>query len=283
MHADTAILTGTRHTAAATPCQDYTAAGALPDGRVWGVIADGCSTGGETDLGARAWALAAREVLKVLPDIDAHPQDLQELLLDYAKPMLSMLAHRDGFATLGVVQARDKDVRATVFGDGVLIARHWDGGITFINISYSDNAPFYLNYLREPAQVEAWRTQYPGQLRRVVAYRLDEAGEMVGMKVTEEPGETPWVWSAHVDKDELDFVALATDGATDCGDGLLATVAQFAAVKNPAGEFMKRRIAKLARGWQKTGHMPGDDLAVAAIWLGELPTGAADNTEAVHG
>lgn len=281
MHADTAILTGSRHTAAATPCQDYATAGTLPSGLAWGIIADGCSTGQETDLGARAWALAAREVLKIFQDFDATAEELQHLILETAAPMLSMLEFADGFATLGVLQAQDKRVRATVFGDGALIARHFDGSITFVNLSYTENAPFYLNYLRKPERAEAWREHYAGQLRRVITQRLDATGALVDLKVTEESGETPWVWQANVDADDLELVMLATDGATDCGDGLLATIAQFAAVKISAGEFIKRRVAKLAREWQKSGHMPADDLAIAAIWLGDIKP--ATTTGATHG
>jgi len=271
MHADTAVLTGSRHTAAATPCQDYAAAGTLPNGLTWGIVSDGCSTGGETDLGARAWALAAREVLKIYQDFDASTEDLQHLILEKAAPMLSLLELKDGYATLGIVQAQGKRIRATVFGDGALIARHLDGSITFVNITYTDNAPFYLNYLRQPELADAWRTQYAGQLRRVVTHRLDEGGALIELKTVEEAGGTPWVWQGHVDNDELELVMLATDGATDCGNGLLATIAEFAAIKNPTGEFIKRRVAKLARGWQRTGHMPGDDLSIAAIWLSAEP------------
>jgi hypothetical protein len=283
MHADTAILTGSRHTAAATPCQDYATAGTIPNGLTWGIIADGCSTGKDTDLGARAWALAAREVLKIFQDFDATAEELRHLIMETAAPMLSLLDNADGFATLGILQAQGKRVRATMFGDGVLIARHSDASITFINLMYTENAPFYLNYLRKPEGAEAWRATYGGQLLRVVTQRLDAAGALVEMKVSEVPCETPWVWQADIDSDDIEMVMLATDGATDCGNGLLATIAQFAAVKNPAGEFIKRRVARLARDWQKSGHMPADDLAVAAIWLNDIPPATAPAAEANHG
>lgn len=283
MHADTAILTGSRHTAAATPCQDYATAGTIPNGGAWAIIADGCSTGKDTDLGARAWALAAREVLKIFQDFDATAEELRHLIMETAAPMLSLLDNADGFATLGILQAQDKRVKATMFGDGVLIARHSDGSITFINLTYTENAPFYLNYLRKPELVDAWRARYGGQLLRVVTQRLDETGALIELKVTEHASDAPWVWQANIDTDDLELVMLATDGATECGNGLLATIAQFAAVKNSAGEFIKRRVARLAREWQKSGHMPADDLAVAAIWLGGIEQATVPVLEVPNG
>lgn len=277
MHADTAILTGARHTSSATPCQDYCAAGMLPDGRAWGVIADGCSTGGQTDLGARAWALAAREVIKLVPDFETEPETIRQLILEHAAPLLNMLDQADGYATLGLLQVKEKHVRAMVFGDGVLIARHLDGGVTFINITYGANAPFYLNYLREPGMVDAWRTKYAGQQRRAVMMRYDADGILVDLKTDTQPGEAPWVWDANVESDELELVMLATDGATDAGETPAQTIRDIAAVKTPVGEFMKRRIAKLTRTWQRAGQMPADDFSVAAIWLGALTTTQENN------
>lgn len=269
MHTDTAILTGAHHVAAARPCQDYCAAGVMDTTRAWAIVADGCSTGGQTDLGARAWALAARAALRERPESEPTWQALQAAVLGRAHPRLQELEFADGYATLGVLTAHAGLVQATVFGDGALIARHLDGGITFVNLQYTDNAPFYLNYLRDAAVAAAWRAEYPGQVRRVVAHRFDDAGDLVALKTTDEPAETPFHWTADVDADELELVMLTTDGIGDCGGGLFAAVRELAAVKTATGEFMHRRVAKLARQWARTDRMPSDDLAVAAIWLRE--------------
>lgn len=271
MHIDTAVLTGTHHLASAKPCQDYCLGGALASGRVWGAVADGCSTGGHTDLGARAWALALRETLVQEPEARLdEPQHLASLLAR-AEHLLESLAFEDGYATLGVLQASTSEVRATLFGDGVLIARHTDGAVTFVNVEYSDNAPFYLNYLRKPDCLEQWRLQYGSQERRIVHHLFDAAGELTRMTVLKGPPDVPWVWVAQPQADDLDLVLLATDGALTTGAALFTAVRELAAVKSGAGEFMKRRLAKLARQWQKADQMPGDDLAVAALWLGSEP------------
>lgn len=269
MHTDYAVLTGTHHTATATPCQDYCFAQTRPN-RAWAVVADGCSTGGETDLGARAWAGGAKALLEQADGLLPPELDIQAALLQAAEPFLAPLAVADGYATLGMLEAQGKRVRATFFGDGVLLARHSDGTLTFINIQYDANAPFYLNYQRHPELLEAWQNGYPGQERHVLVNKLDENGDLLSFKMHREPALSgPFQYEAHIDKDDLELVLIGTDGATSCGETLFSAVRELAGVKNSTGEFLRRRVAKLARQWQKTQQLPTDDLAIAGIWLGE--------------
>ena len=94
MHTDHAVLTGTRHTGQALPCQDYCLSQAQGD-NAWAVVADGCSTGGETDLGARAWALAARQLLRGHP-APVPAAEFEQRVLAAAGPALDALEHEDG-------------------------------------------------------------------------------------------------------------------------------------------------------------------------------------------
>ena len=57
--ADHYFTIGTTHARAGEPCEDYALSGTLKDGRVYGIVTDGCSgANARTDLGARVLALA---------------------------------------------------------------------------------------------------------------------------------------------------------------------------------------------------------------------------------
>lgn len=269
MHTDSAVLTGTHHTAVAAPCQDFCLAGHKAD-RAWAVVADGCSTGGMTDLGARAWALAARDLLRDEEWILDDPQGAQAVLLDYAEDSLRDLEFEDGYSTLGILAANGSRVRASFFGDGALLMRKTDGSMTLVNLQFTASAPRYLNYLRHGgAALNLWKEQYPGQELLVTTSRYDAEGVLLALGTQALPADMPcWQWTADAQSVELDLVLVATDGVSSRKAGFIDTARELLSVKSSTGEFLRRRLGKLARQWAGDGSMPSDDLAVAGIWLG---------------
>lgn len=267
MHTDFAVLTGAHHTSSAKACQDFCLAGHAGD-RAWAVVADGCSGGELSDLGARAWALAARDVLRQRDTIETDAQALQEALLARAAATLDALDFADGFSTLGLLQVHGRRVHATFYGDGALLARHLDGSLTMVNLQCTGNAPYYLNYLRQPSAQAGWMAEYGRQELLATINRYDAEGALLGLKTHAQPATQPWQWEAHVDADELEVVLLATDGVASRFNGFVATARELLAIKSSPGEFLRRRLARAARDWQADRLMPADDLAAAGVWLG---------------
>jgi hypothetical protein len=269
MHTDCAVLTGAQHSATASPCQDYGWAQSEGD-TAFALVADGCSTGGHTDLGARAWTLAARSLLQWQAGILQDIPSLQARLIEAAEPALRQLAFEDGFSTLLVLQAQGRKVHATFFGDGALLVRHRDGTRTLIGIDYTANAPEYLNYWRRSGVHETWEKSYAGQELRITTHRQTRDGQPpTVLERSRSVALGPWQWSADIEQDGVELVMVATDGVDARDGGLPVTGGQLLGVKNPAGEFLKRRLGKLARAWTEEATMPTDDLAVAGVWFGE--------------
>lgn len=267
MHADCAILTGARHLAVAGPCQDYSLARMLgPDCGV-AIVADGCSTGGQTDLGARAWAHSALRLVQASEAILA-AEALQQALLAKAPAMLDGLETQDGLATLAVLQAQGRRLEAAFWGDGALLARHMDGSLTLVSLEFSGNAPPYLQYGLDKEALQAWQQDYPQELL-VITNRYDPDGVLISLNTTARVATlAPWIWQAHLDTDDLELVAVATDGVSSRTGGFVQTGQQILAVKGSQGEFLRRRLGRQARDWEKERDMPADDLAVAALWVG---------------
>jgi hypothetical protein len=268
MHTDHAFLMGTSHAARATPCQDYCLS-AVRGEDAWAIVADGCSTGGNTELGARAWTQAAHNLLQEHSDVLDTPE-LETRVLHAAGPELDKLEHDDGYATLAILQKHGHQVRATFFGDGALLARHADGTVTLINSRYTFDAPRYLNYFRDEGCVKEWDALCPGQELLVMTYRYDEDGQMVSSKVLASPGAAgPWCWAA--DAQDLELVLIATDGIDSRSPGFFKGARELLDVKSFTGDFLQRHLGELGQRWGADGTLPGDDLAVAGLWFGDHP------------
>lgn len=273
MHFDTATVLGARHAAIATPSQDFGFEGRGPSNAYWGVVSDGCSQAGRTDLGSRMWALAAAGLLKTehAPLEDA--MQFEAAVLKAAAPLMAPLEPRDTFATLGVLWARENQVRIWLAGDGYVLARRMDGRFTLTCIEYTAQAPFYLSYLQQPGLTTRWKNETQGQVRRVVTNVFDADGELETLESVDqtEDLDKPWTWQANVDGDELAYVLLTTDGLGGAGKGLYQTARELAAVKSSEGEFLQRRLGKLARAWARDDTMPSDDLTITGAWLTPYP------------
>lgn len=264
MHTDFAVITGSHH--AVTPCQDYCLSGQQGD-RGWAAVADGCSTGGRTDLGARAWALAAEAVLKDAAGELLGADELRSAICANAEPMLRNLQPEDGLATLITLQVDGPSIRVCMFGDGAVVTKRQDGQLRLHNRVDAGNAPFYLNYLLHPTVLERYRKQYGGLASTVASHEFDQDGQLIRVSAGDYDADQPFELTLHAQRDELECVLISTDGI-GTGAGLFAAVRELAAIKGSKGEFLKRRMNRLVRDWQKAGTMPTDDLAVAGVWVG---------------
>lgn len=257
------------------PCQDF--ALSFADGSsAWAVVSDGCSTGGRTDIGARAWALAAESVLSragasALENVD----QLAENLLEEAEPWLRKLAFEDGLATVGLLATYGDRATAVLFGDGVLVQRLRDDRLRIWNVSYTENAPRYLQYERAPAVLREWEKAYSVGLHQVVFTEYDisnGAPELLRLDIQtaacDEIRGFKHVFEGVADN-TLGLMVM-TDGAVSF-EGLspVQGVLPLVQVPNMAGQVTQRRLAALSRKWAKAGGAPGpvDDLAIGAIWL----------------
>lgn len=240
----------------------------------WAVVADGCSTGGRTDIGARMWSIAAERVLKstglaALDSVDA----LAQALLIEAEPLLAGFEMADGLATLGLLAVDAKKAVAVVFGDGVIVQRTRDDRLRIWNISYSDNAPRYLQYERYPEVLSAWDETYRSATHKVVFSEYDvreEVPELISISTEFTVAQAVRGYRLCFENIQRDSLGLAvmSDGAVSFQgltpvQGLLPLMQ----VPNMVGQVTQRRLAALSRMWAKAPErLPSDDLAVGAIW-----------------
>ncbi len=281
--ADHHYVIGHEHVLSGKPCQDHAHVTVAPD-FAGAFVSDGCSSGGETDIGARVLtrstaraALMHWSIAGSLPDPATLNVEQRLVAIDVGRGL--GLSFDDMLATSAYVLLTRGGGYAHLVGDGVIAYRKRDGRIFLARYDWANNMPCYPVYGED---------EYAGFIK---AHGNDP----------EEKAFTheEWVWypdrgfthmhtipmtiaagirGAHMYFDaialheEIDTVAVFTDGVTridgmDWKDAALALLA----FKQPAGAFVKRRLQRFQKDVRTTGKGPLDDLGYAAIRIANDP------------
>jgi hypothetical protein len=270
MHADAHFVMGRTHLTTAQPCQDYATAGDLPSG-AYAVVADGCSSGGATDVGARLVALATVQALTSpaakLPEVAAAQQ--AAVLADTAARL--GLVQDDLLATCVSAVVRGDTAFVHLQGDGAVAWQYPSGDIEMVSVEWERNTPCYPAYAAdgfagfiayhggdltaERWDAKTWRRQ-DGQLQPAGHARYTLEAGLTGLTIA-------------LDPTELVRMAVFSDGVTQvAGQHWPQVVSELMGFKVLAGSFVKRRLGRYVRDVSVGSNQgPIDDLAFAAIDL----------------
>lgn len=264
--ADSYFHIGASHLGAGRPCQDYALHDSCPHG-AYGIVADGCSTGRHTDVGARVFAWAARQALGkraygAVGDIGAA---ILDQAIQNAGPI--GLTPQDMLSTCGYVVLSKGRGLIHLHGDGV-IAYVISGALYLMRYDWDGNRPAYPIY-----NADIFRNNFveahggdPGAHRLTVTgctimddWRNDWHGSMSlaeGMRGV-----------SHIFEHAQPTVACVFSDGICQVDGIdwVQAVQQCLAFKTTAGEFAKRRMIGFVRESQKIGRGPLDDIAYAVV------------------
>lgn len=282
------FVIGDDHVAQGKPCQDH-ALSVCSGGLAASVVSDGCSSGGETDMGARVLTfatlralLAHCEVTHALPTVEA--VEAERALIEGS--VMNMLGlHRDDMlATSITIAVTAKGGFVHLAGDGVIAVTKRDGSIELLRFDWARNMPAYPHYRED--QFAAFIAAQGGdgealQLtrERVIRYpcgRETEA-EMLGIPLVLGIRGATIHFDAHALAEEIASIAVFTDGVTQIeGVDWKDAIMEFLSFKNTTGAFVKRRMNAALKKYRKEGKYPRDDLAYAVISI-EQPTKGSDH------
>ena len=277
MHADSHFVIGAEHHRKVIPCQDHADGASLPGGAAFATVSDGCSTGGDTDKGARVQTASTAQALRQhwgsARTTDNSVVDkiaMQQRLTAATAAATLGYRHNDMLATSLYAFLSPDGGFAHIQGDGVVAWKYSDGRVGATRYEWNRNAPFYPAYVDDNYReftafhggnvnavaltAETWEQPTPGAELELV--RIDEYTISQGIQ-----------GPVRVLPSGLRFVAVLTDGATQI-DGLdwkqaIVMLMDFgAAVK---GSFAKRQMSWFVQEVMKRGNGPVDDLAFAVI------------------
>ena len=289
-HSDDYFHIGHEHVVAGKPCQDYALSG-LSGGVAYATVSDGCSTGGNTDVGARLVALSAAKAIHTLGDAVTGPKRdyaveaivfHQQTILNEVKTLLSV-TRNDMLATCLYAVVSERGGFVHVRGDGVVAFVKRNGSILLHRFDWANNTPFYPEYLNDDVSsfVEAhggvedahalteekWLLTN-NECKHISTTTHSIAHGMGGMLID---------INQEVVKNELAYVAVFTDGV-EAVDGMdwKEAAAHLLDLKNRGGVFAKRRMIRfVTKEATARGVGPSDDIAYAAIRVEHESQGGA--------
>lgn len=237
-------------------CQDYTAQGETPWPTL--VVADGCSSSLDSDIGARLLAHAA---LQVLAEKETTP-DYATLGLAIVRRAERLVGQLGGHSmmldsTLLIALHQEDEVLVRVYGDGFLLLEDHAGQCRSLEIAFEHNMPYYLNYRLDPGRQAAYAGE--GEQPLLVL----ENGESTRHRY-DAPLEWRFAWN------EYRKIGIASDGVghyVDVASQKLVPAADIAreilSLREPTADFLKRRIPKMNQRLAREDKAPLDDVAVA--------------------
>ena len=269
---------GHAHYTAGKPCQDH--ALSRSNGSVaCAIVSDGCSSGGNTDVGARVLTLGTLQAIRdharapngTLASAEVSITARQQQIISAARPILG-LEQNDMLATCAYVYLTGEGGLVRVHGDGVVAWKYHNGDVSMRRYDWAGNMPFYPSY--EGPDLDAF-VRYHGDDTQ--AMRLTEQAIVrrangsydcfasIGHSLAQGiAGISIEISPAHLA--QLEYIAVFTDGVTQI-DGVdwRCAVSDFLSFKSTAGEFAKRRMIRGIRDMQKIGKGPIDDISYAVV------------------
>jgi len=260
-------------------CDDYALHGQV-NGMYYAIVADGCSSSKNTDIGSRIVAHSAVVALSKINDPSFLSPEKDSLLVDAPFPVSSAL----GNLILGELHHMSKSILLPssafdstlvllllyknrlwhfMWGDGSIIWSYGDQ-LQLLQVKYHDEAPYYLSYQLDPIRDHAYCEQFKWQ-NKEICYTLG-----FDSRHFSEPLQPYFEYK------DLDYfnnydsvsVVVTTDGI-DSYNHLPVEIAakQYVDYKNTAGYFVTRRMRRIRRNCLNDNIEHYDDIACAAMHI----------------
>lgn len=277
MNADCVFRMGKTHAV----CQDY--ARAWGGEQPWLLMADGCSSSPDTDMGARLLVRAAEQVVSevgwaAVEEASSGVACYHAATLVRAREWAQAMGLPDRAldATLLTAIVGKEEWGVALYGDGVLVTQPRQGPMQMISLSFAGGCPAYLNYQADPAREAAWRAR-TGNVRKVECSTFNVDGTVEISETQEAIADlAPYLCRGRIE--ETKWIALLTDGAHSFYEMVVtetskaakeipasAVVPELMTFPNTAGVFVQRRTQRCQQLWETRGWQHRDDLSIGVL------------------
>lgn len=262
-------------------CEDYIIHGDSELGFKYVILSDGCSSSPQTDVGARLLVHTAKQYLqrtikKVLEEENSHFHyyDLAYKVIHLADvSALSLLGlHPNSLdATLFILFECNNQLWFYGYGDGYVLFRNINGETGYYKITCENNAPNYLSYQLDPARSDA------------LMAAVDPKGIQVEKTIMKEDRDSSYTESAYYgynrtkpglilkfELSEFTEVLIASDGIGSFDEELISdrqVIKDFTDFKNTNGEFIRRRVGRAFKLYDRKEYIHTDDIAIGGFTI----------------
>jgi hypothetical protein len=268
-------------------CQDYATTGRDAAGAAFVLVSDGCSSAGDSDIGARLLCTLAARALRRSEGLEL-PAVLDQVLGEAHRTCESLGVPSAALdATLLAAHQRGNGVSVWLAGDGVVAGLDRDGAVTSWSLAYDGEAPAYPSYLLDPERLGHYLEDH-GR-RRLTIVRPNAAAEVHFGSVRRDP----YLLHLELDSRRFPLLMVLSDGSRsfvrDDGAGTRGRVAlgqvmeRLMRIRRFEGRYAARRARRfLTRECHKRQWRPEDDLALGALASEAAASGALAHSAATQ-
>ena len=242
------------------------------------IVADGCSSSKQTDVGARFLALTAKLVLSYSYGSSYiglyKTEDFKEKLVDNIIYNLKIFKQNfqlddsvfDATLLISIWDNNLKEGITFCFGDGLFIYKV-NNNLCYTIIEYDSNAPYYLSYKLNKDRNKEYLEQYKNS-KMIIKNHCNE-------EISQYYSKFNVPFSLEVlsnNYSSISMVGIASDGLMSFEKdktpvALNSIINPFFEFKNTNGEYLKRRIDKYLKQLNKEGYSHYDDISIATLLI----------------
>lgn len=239
-----------------TICEDYCIHGTDPFPYV--ILADGCSSSKNTDVGARILTYMAQKYL-----INNWPIKSIIYEADTIRKALGLNSNCLD-ATLIIAHQKwvnNEYINIQMYGDGAVIVKYKDDETVLHEISYTKSMPYYLSYQLNRQRDASYRNE--DVTKRV--YNSCSKGTIMYS-----PYDGEWM---SFDLKSIKSLSITTDGISSFlsqKKGLMQSnqvAKELPNFKNTNGAFVQRRCKRMIKNLEKEGYYHMDDFSVGGFYF----------------
>jgi len=270
IHSDIFLEIGSQHAV----CEDYIIHGYDPFQYI--ILSDGCSSSNNTEMGARILCHLAKQFLRYYKgEMPIDSKRMGQWIIHNAEMTARQLGLTlnclDATLIISYYYEDAKTFYTIIYGDG-FVASVYKDYIALDEVSYSNNAPYYLSYKIDDERRELYEEIYPTKLLSHIEVSGTNMKDQIG---TERGIHTlsPHEIEIKIEHD-FEYLLIASDGLGSFVDNSepiqklmppISVTSKLTQFKNTKGEFLKRRAKKQMKEYrgQKIDHF--DDLSVGVF------------------
>jgi len=250
MNVDSFLKTGKTHNI----CQDYVIA---KDNYV--VLSDGCSGAENAEIGSMVLCLTAQNLFKRYQG-GMDFQKAGELIIHNAEMAVRVLKGPATCldATLLIAFKYDNEIRVSVYGDGVIIWIDNNNVLSYINIQFEKEKPFYLSYQLDPQREKSYRAE---NIKKTII-----RGTVLNA-LYDEVTAFDYGYHATFRLENTKALFISSDGIDSFNHSisLVDAITEVTNFKRVHGEYLKRRMKRFLKNVESSGNWHADDISIGGF------------------
>lgn len=250
------------------------------------ILADGCSSSKNADIGARVLVHAARVVFEKFLDgaeVNNSAGVIGDLIITHAEEIINKMGLDKSAldATLIMAYKQDDKIKIYVYGDGNVILKKKDGTLKIFNYQFDNNMPNYLSYRNDINKANKYSkimndAKNNGNTLKITYFDCNALTEEDNVYAMEVMDHFSFIPSFSVPINEYEMIAITSDGIESFVDShngskkdLTEIATELTAFKGTVGEFVKRRCKRAMKNYTKGKINHYDDVSMGVMLLGE--------------